>query len=410
MAQSVYAPVAARPAWVIQRLRALADALALDAPTRQGFLFEPDEAFYAACTASIVSLQGAAARIVRHLGLRCEVVTVVFLANLPAAAHIEHDGAAWHIEIDARWRDDARSLGAILAHEVCHILVRERGIPRFGTVVDEVHVDLAVLLAGLGALTLNGNRVESTRSGEVVTTRRWAFGYLAPELLVRAYAEVVGSLRVPHPVGSLEDGATRLEVWWYALRARVHTPLRYGPAGPGFIPCPRCDKVLRVPPGRRGRARCPACGAEQQVDGRLLRVGPPASGRLVDAPLPATAGVEGLLLRVSLLRQRAGWAGAFTAALFGFLVLAPIVEWLNKAEIGEACNANVDCRSEKCLLPATMFPWQTPAGPGVCTQECTTDADCAGGMVCADTRSVDPLGARAEVSVRACVGDEAPPR
>src|SRR5579883_2831908 len=154
-----YELVEATPRWTARRLDALAAALLLPTPARGAFLFDADQRFYALCTRSLVTLQQAARRIIQHLGLVCDTVVVTFRSDVPFAAQIERDGGHWFVEIDKQYQGDGRALGAILAHECCHILLHDRRLPRFGTAVDEVHVDLAVMLTGLGPLCLNAVEV-----------------------------------------------------------------------------------------------------------------------------------------------------------------------------------------------------------------------------------------------------------
>ncbi|MEO8702400.1 MAG: hypothetical protein ABI867_20310 [Kofleriaceae bacterium] len=275
-----HAAVDASPSWVTHRLEALAQTLLLPAPVRDGFLFRPDAAFYAACTDSIITIQSAARRIIEHLGLQCDTVIVAF-RTLPHPGHIQRAGRDWHVEIASKHRDDARAIGAILAHECCHMLVEDRKLPRFGTSVDEVHVDLAAMLSGLGALTLNGISDDETR----------AFGYLSAPLLVHAYATVATALGIDRDRATRDLAAsTHRRVTWQ-LRTRLRrAALAYRVLeGHTIIPCrsQACPKRLRVPTGAIGTARCPSCGTADEFDGRACSFRPlavPAPMYTAEAP------------------------------------------------------------------------------------------------------------------------------
>jgi hypothetical protein len=275
---AIYDVVDARAGFVSQLITSLADALALPAPARDTFLFAPDDAFYAACTESIVTLQHAARKIIDHLGLRAGTVVVGFVSGLGVAGRIERQGGAWFIEIDARYRGDGPTLGAILAHECCHIVLHDRGVRALGNALDEVHVDLAAMLTGLGALTLNAIHDRQERTGNELRFEHRSFGYLRAPRLEHAYADVCARLGVPigRAARPLRSAIVRRGVITSMLRARVpprRPLLGYAPAGDHLIvACPRiaCTARLRVPAGRRGTARCPRCEAKRDVDGRAL--------------------------------------------------------------------------------------------------------------------------------------------
>ena len=279
-----HAVVEATPGWVNRRLDALAEALLLPTPVHDSFLFHADPAFYSDCTASIISLQGAARRIIEHLGLTCDTVIVSF-RSLTHPGHIQRSGRDWFIEIATEYRGDGDAIGAILAHECCHILVEERGLRRFETAVDEVHVDLAVMLSGLGALTLNGIADTSERNGNVVVHRHRSFGYLRAPLLQHAYARVAASLGIERwrATRHLSVPGAKFAVSWYLLTSFRQHPLAYRVLeGHVVVPCraPGCGKRLRVPTGAVGTARCPACKASRAFDGIGCRV------RLLAVPTP----------------------------------------------------------------------------------------------------------------------------
>ncbi|HEY3357281.1 MAG TPA: hypothetical protein VGQ83_28785 [Polyangia bacterium] len=378
--------------WVARRLAALSGALLLPCPVRDGFLFAASPEFYRLCTESVLTLQTAARRVIDHLGLDCDAVVVAFRSDLPGAGRIERDGGRYFIEIATAFRHDGRALGAILAHECCHILVAERGVRRLETVEDEVHVDLTAMLAGLGALTLNGIADTTETRGEVTIERHRSFGYLRAPLLRAAYAEVsarlgLGWRRALEPLAEGEwqvlghhlRAATRL-----GLRRLVRRPadLAYGvPESHVVVACggAACLQRLRLPVGKRGTARCPACGHARRFDGRACRVTPRVAVRAL-APEPPPRFPR-------LFRARAWWAvqpARLKAALLVVLlaIATPLLlmahDHLRRGVVGAACARHGDCRSGYCM--------RGPARIDYCTQPCATDAECPPGLTCGDAQ------------------------
>ena len=60
------------------------------------------------------------------------------------------------IEVDERYRDDMRALGAILAHEDTHLLLWLLGNQRSDQTEDEIRTDIAAIVLGLGEMLANG--------------------------------------------------------------------------------------------------------------------------------------------------------------------------------------------------------------------------------------------------------------
>lgn len=403
----VHGIVEAAPAWVARRLEALAPTLLLPCPVRDAFLFPADAAFYALCTDSVISLQQAARRVVEHLGLACDTVVVTFRTDLPNPARIEREGGHWFIEISAEHRDDGPVLGAILAHECCHILLEERRIPHFGTPVDEVHVDLALMLAGLGALTLNAIEDRTFTKGQQTVTVHRSFGYLRAGLLRYAYAHVASSLRVErrNALAPLDKAPSRSAVSWHlatSVRAR-RSKLAYRRLGSHVIvPCsaPACEKRLRVPTGAVGKARCPACAASRAFDGRPFAVDArdePAP--MTTAPLPD----ERALDRAGRFVYNLSEGARILILLMLAVVVIPAGAWLRgelaRAPFGGPCERDLDCRSGQCLhaIERSRFDRileprsQVRAIPlaSTCTRPCSPGSACPSGFVCADALGGD---------------------
>jgi hypothetical protein len=416
----IHGIVEATPSWVARRLEALAATLLLPCPVRGAFLFPANEAFYALCTTSVITLQQAARRVVEHLGLACDTVVVAFRSDLPNPARIEREGAHWFIEIAAVHQSDGPVLGAILAHECCHILLEERRVPRFDTAVDEVHVDLALMLAGLGALTLNAIEDRTIATAQQTTTIHRSFGYLRAGLLRYAYAHVASSLRIgrKRALDPLGKAPSRSAVSWHlatSLRAR-RSKLAYRPlASHVVLPCgsAACPKRLRLPTGTLGKARCPECGASGPFDGRPLSIAAQSEpAPMKTAPLPGDRALDRAGRFVYNLPEDA------RIAIFGMLVLitVPAGLWLksdlDRAPLGGPCARDTDCHSGLCLRPARQSHFESivhplpPARPGdsICTSPCKTDAECPSAFACADVLSFDGSSYWGKgVEVRVCV-------
>lgn len=414
----VHGIVEATPAWVARRLHALAATLVLPCPVRDAFFFPADKAFYDLCTASVISLQQATRRIVEHLGLACDTVVVAFRSDLPNPARIERDGAHWFIEIALEHRDDGPVLGAILAHECCHILLEERRIPHFGTAVDEVHVDLALMLAGLGALTLNAIEDRTiTTSQQTVTVHR-SFGYLRAKLLRYAHAHVAASLGVglQRALQPLRAAPSRSAVRFHHLTRLLarRAKLAYGPlASHVILPCSSvtCARRLRVPTGAIGKARCPECGASRSFDGRPLSIDAGSTpAPMVTAPLPGNSLMERTGRFFYNLPGDARVSIVLLLALFGVPIGLWLKDEISRAPLGEACASDRDCRSQRCLFSALgskdapVFAGLRPqvAGLGACTRMCKDDQECPSGFACEDGLSFTAFWGKGE-EIRVCV-------
>lgn len=258
--------VEATERWVGARLDALAASLHLACPVREAFLFDADHAFYTQCTESDVTLQRAAKRVFLHAGLPCDAVVVLWKTGL-GAARLDRDGDSWFLELDATWKTNAHALGAIVAREVGLAVLAARNVRRLRTVVDEVHVDLVVMLTGLGSLLLHPLVANVT------------FGPLRPRLLRFAFGRVTTALRLPLPK-SLDVVPRPYAIHHVLLWSRLsRTPLRFRALESHVIIRCFCMRRLRVPTGSEGTTTCPACKRKRPFDGRAC------AAAIIDTPV-----------------------------------------------------------------------------------------------------------------------------
>jgi hypothetical protein len=272
--------------WLDARLATIASALHLPCPVRESFAFGADYAFYASCTDSDAALQRAAKRVFQHAGMACDAVVVVWRTGLGQPAKVDHDGDTWFVEIDAAFKTNASALGAILAREAARAVLAQRGVARSRNVVDEVDVDLAAALLGLGP---------------VLVVHDASYGALRMRLLRYVHARVAASLRIG--LGRALDvplatRTTRAELALTWLRAS-RRPLAFAPVPSHVILRCGCAKRLRVPTGTPGVSTCPACKRRRDFDGRPCRaliIQQPTSAPAIQPPQVTSLGRVGLAL------------------------------------------------------------------------------------------------------------------
>jgi hypothetical protein len=235
--------------WTEDRLVALSAALLLPCPVRESFLFDPDHAFRGSCTTSDISLQRAIKRVFQHAGVPCDAAVVLWKSGV-GPARVDRDGDSWFFELDPAWRTNAEVLGVILAREAGRALLARRTVPR----VHEADVELAAMLAGLGALLL----------AECAAMR------LPPRLVRYAFTRVAKSLGLGlrRTRDVVVDGKLRLTLLWLRISRRA---LPFGALPSHVIIRCFCARRLRVPTGAIGATTCPACKRKRPFDGRACR-------------------------------------------------------------------------------------------------------------------------------------------
>jgi hypothetical protein len=261
--------------WTEARLVALAAALHLPCPVREGFLFDADHAFRVSCTESDTTLQRAIKRVFEHAGVRCDAAVVLWKAGV-GHPKVDRDGDSWFFEIDASVRANAEVLGGIIAREAARALLAERKVSRGTGAVGAADLELTAMLCGLGAAILRGVAADPS-----------VFA-LRPRLVRYAYARVTRSLAVGLS-RALDVLPARLHValLWPRISRR---PLPYRALEPTVIIRCFCMRRLRVPTGAIGTTTCPACKRQRPFDGRACRIEAIAAPRTLPAvPAPVAS-------------------------------------------------------------------------------------------------------------------------
>lgn len=239
---------------------------------------------------------------VRHLGLPQARVEVAFRAMPEAAWVTLAQGPRYRVELHPRFDGHRRDVGAVLAHEVTHILLHRAGLALPDTEADEVLTDTAAAYLGAGWLLLDAFRQDALTSqrlgyltpeeyGYVLARRAAVFGedprvwFTSPQ----AYEAYRAGLRLAEreaaqpPLAAAGWAARR----GYAARRRLALgsggggrgpaaggsgPYRFetGDGGPGsarvVFGCPVCGERLRLPLRGPVRARCGLCRTVLECD------------------------------------------------------------------------------------------------------------------------------------------------
>ncbi|MFB7373912.1 hypothetical protein ACFC0D_29135 [Streptomyces sp. NPDC056222] len=228
--------------------------------------------------------QRVAKSLVHHLELP-EARMIVSFREMTHAASVElAAGPEYFVELNDRFRQHRRDVGAALAHEITHVLLHRLDLGFPDTRKNEILTDVVTTYLGAGWLLLDAFREDGVSSQKL--------GYLTPEefgYVLAKRAEVFGedpspwftSPRAYEAWNRGREEAARdnrrppLAAAGWAARHRYAKDRRYGraPAGAPYafegtgasarvaFPCPVCRQRLRVPAGRKVKARCGVCGA-----------------------------------------------------------------------------------------------------------------------------------------------------
>ncbi|KNB52643.1 hypothetical protein [Streptomyces caatingaensis] len=234
-----------------------------------------------------LGVQRVAGAIVRHLRLPDARMIVSFHGMRQAAGVELAAGPEYFVELNTRFKEHRRDIGAALAHEVTHVLLHRLGLAFAGTRDNEILTDTVASYLGAGWLLLDAYREDA------LTTQK--LGYLTPEefgyvlaLRAREFGEDPSPwFTSPRAYDAYVAGAER------ARRGRRRAPLagagrparhRYARdrrAGVSSVPdeyafggdplrvsfpCPTCRQWLRVRVSGRVRVRCGVCGGVAECD------------------------------------------------------------------------------------------------------------------------------------------------
>ncbi|GAA0408641.1 hypothetical protein [Streptomyces luteireticuli] len=234
-----------------------------------------------------LGVQRVAGAIVRHLRLPDARMIVSFHGMRHAGSVELAAGPEYFVELNTRFKEHRRDIGAALAHEVTHVFLHRLGLAFTGTRDNEILTDTVAAYLGAGWLLLDAYREDA------LTTQK--LGYLTPEefgyvlaLRARVFGEdpavwftspqaydayTAGAERVRRDSRRAPlAGAGRTVRHRYARdrRAGVSSlPDEYAFEGDPLrvsFPCPTCWQRIRV--GVRGRVtvRCGVCGGVAECD------------------------------------------------------------------------------------------------------------------------------------------------
>ncbi len=221
--------------------------------------------------------------LVRHLRLPQAPVTVAFRRMEHAATVEPAARSGYSVELNERFRRRPRDIGAALAHELAHVLLHRLGLGFPDTGRNEILTDVTTAYLGAGWLLLDAFRQDGAESqklgyltpeefGWVLAQRAGVFGEdpspwftsaAAYEAWRRGRAEADRERRLPPLAGAPWTDRRRYARDRRLGRAAPGAPYAFDggtPATGVAFPCPVCRQRLRVPAGRRLRARCRLCG------------------------------------------------------------------------------------------------------------------------------------------------------
>lgn len=225
---------------------------------------------------------------------------VVSFRDMVHAGNVElAAGPEYFVELHARFKEDRRDVGAVLAHEVMHVLLHRLDLEFPGTRDNEILTDTATAYLGAGWLLLDSYREEPALRGERVLMSASKLGYLTPEefgyvLAKRALAfgddiepwftsvQAREAYRAGLTLARQDLRRPPLLAGGWAGRRRYARDRRAGVAAPsaGYtfegtgssgplrvcFPCPTCHQRIRVPVRGRVRARCALCRTVLECD------------------------------------------------------------------------------------------------------------------------------------------------
>ncbi|MDK1474137.1 hypothetical protein QNO07_12040 [Streptomyces sp. 549] len=226
-----------------------------------------------------------------------EAPVVVTFREMEHAAQIEPAGGPeYFVELNARFREHRRDIGAALAHEITHVYLHRLGLAFDGVRNNEILTDTVATYLGAGWLLLDAFRQDRLSSQKL--------GYLTPEefgYVLAKRAEVFGEdpsvwFTSPQAYEAYTAGRRKADedarrppltaAGWAGRRAyardrrwaRDRLADGAGPVTSGpytfenrsqlrvAFDCPTCFQRIRVPVRGRVRARCGLCRTVLECD------------------------------------------------------------------------------------------------------------------------------------------------
>ena len=244
-----------------------------------------------------LGVQRVARVLVRHLRLPDARMIVGFREMRHAGSVELAAGPEYFVELNARFKEHRRDIGAVLAHEVMHVYLHRLGLSAAGRRDNEILTDTAAAYLGAGWLELDAFREDAVSSqklgyltpeefGYVLAKRASLFGedpsvwFTSPQAYlayVAGAAEAARDGRRPPLAGAgrperrrYARDRRRAGAWaGPALRVPSEEGYAFEPGAPLRVtfPCPVCRQRIRIPAeGRRVRARCGLCRTVLECD------------------------------------------------------------------------------------------------------------------------------------------------
>ena len=143
---------------------------------------------------SIESIRYAAKYIANYINIRKSfVVTIDTSMKKKYAGGVDRGiGGISHIQISQKYLKSEAMVLSILAHELCHIYLVEKGLRGATEIQNEALTDLTTIYTGLGVITLNGckqvsTKIEQLYDGQRETTTTTSIGYFNIDAYAFAY-------------------------------------------------------------------------------------------------------------------------------------------------------------------------------------------------------------------------------
>ncbi|WP_442738563.1 hypothetical protein ACQUSN_04945 [Streptomyces pseudogriseolus] len=227
---------------------------------------------------------------------------IVGFREMTHAANVElAAGPEYFVELNDRFRDHRRDIGAALAHEVAHVYLHRLGLSFPSTRDNEILTDTTATYLGAGWLLLDAFREDGASSqklgyltpeefGYVLAKRALLFGedpsvwFTSPQAYT-AYREGLALARrdAEQPPLRAAGWAGRRRYARDRRHAQGHAPgharapeagretgYRFSADGHGPLrvsfPCPTCHQRIRVPVAGWVRARCGLCRSVLECD------------------------------------------------------------------------------------------------------------------------------------------------